>query len=52
MPKNKQKKENIKRTGVCVSQLVFKKLDEGKYNMNKLIISLLEEFLSKKQKKS
>lgn len=44
-------KKEVKKINIALSPELLKKLDEGKYNKNKLIISLLEEYLLKKQNK-
>ena len=48
--KNMAKKE-IKKINIALSPDLLQKLNEGKYNKNKLIISLLEEYLLKNQEK-
>jgi len=45
----KDKKQTVK-LNICLTPNVLEKLDEGNYNKSKLIISLLEKFLLKKQK--
>lgn len=45
----KEKKEVVA-MNISVPQEIIKKIEEGKYNKNKLIVSLLEKFLSKNQK--
>jgi len=42
-------KNNAKRLDIVITPEVAKKLDEGNYNKNKLIINLLNKFLLKKE---
>jgi hypothetical protein len=44
-------KKETKKINIALSPELLKKLDDGKYNKNKLIISLLEDYLLKKEKK-
>lgn len=51
IPKFMAKKET-KRLNIIISPEVYKKLEEGNYNKNKLIISLLKDYLLKNIKKN
>jgi len=44
-------KKETKRLNIIITPEVFKKLNEGNYNKNKLIISLLKNYLLKNVKK-
>ena len=44
------KRENIKMISVSLSPEIIKKLSEGNYNKNKLIISLLEKYFKENPK--
>ena len=44
----KKEKKKTKIISVVLSKEMERKIEEGKYSRNKLIISLLEEFLLKK----
>jgi len=43
-------RKETKRLNIVISQEVSKKLEEGNYNKNKLIISLLKDYLLKNVK--
>lgn len=45
-------KKETKRLNIIISPEVYKKLEEGNYNKNKLIISLLKDYLLKNIKKN
>ena len=42
--------KETKKINVCLTPEVLKKLEDGNYNKNKLIVKLLEEYLSKDKK--
>jgi hypothetical protein len=42
-------KKEIKKINIALSPGHLKKLEEGNYNKNKLILSLLEKYLLKKE---
>ena len=42
--------KSTRRINIVIDSEISKKLDEGNYNKNKLIISLLKKFLLKKDK--
>jgi len=41
-------KKDTKSLSITVSHKIFQKLEDGKYNISKLIVSLLEKYLRKK----
>jgi hypothetical protein len=50
MRKPNSMKEKSKRLDIVITPEISKKLNEGNYNKNKLIINLLKKFLAKKEK--
>lgn len=44
------KKKNYKKISLAIDPELLKKLDEGKYNMSKLIDSLLDSYFKKQNK--
>lgn len=42
------KKKEVKKINIALPPELLKKLNEGNYNKNKLIIDLLEKYLQKK----
>jgi len=43
-------KKKTKKINIALSPKILKKLNDGNYNKNKLLVNLFEKFLSKKEK--